>query len=452
MARPKKPPQEAAARTPTTPLQAALRDRVLTLELVEALIPYARNSRTHTDEQVAEIAASIREFGFTNPVLIRGTPPTIVAGHARVLAARKLGLERVPCIRLDDLTEVQARAYVIADNRLAEKAGWDFGTLELEFDELAAAGFSVEATGFDMDAQRDVRRAAAKARAGDAGGQPGEDVYGTIPVDPITRPGDVWHIGRHRLACADSLEPGAVKELAGDMQVHLVATDPPYAIYGSATGMASDIADDKMVRPFFESVLRVARDSLPWFGHLYVFCDWRSYATLVMAARRIEPLALKNMLVWDKGGSGMGAAYTQTHELIAFFAKLPPQNAMGHREAGARVIYKPNVLRHNRPHGDDRQHNAAKPVALMRELIENSTGPGDVVLEPCAGSGSTMVAADQLGRTCIAFDVEPKWCDVIVGRMAKLRELDARLGGPDGPTYKEIASQRTGDDHAAVKH
>lgn len=455
-----KPPTEA----PTTPESLAtpeeiaeaadyLRGRKVEMFRVEALLPYARNSRTHTAEQVDELAAAIKEFGYTQPTLVTGEPPTLRAGHARVLALKKLGRKVVPGIRLDDLTPAQQRALVIADNRMAEKGGWDFQMLAVEFDDLVAEGFSVDFTGFDPTEQRDVRKKATRQQTAGTAGQSDEDKYGTVPIDPITRPGDVWHIGRHRLMCGDSLEADNWTALLGDsLKPQCIVTDPPYAIYGSSTGMASDIADDKMVRPFFESVCRLARDLLPYFGHAYLFCDWRSYPTIVMAAKGIATLELKNTLVWDKGGSGLGSNYANTHEFVAFFHKLPPQTAMGHRAAGIRPVHKPNILRFNRPTGDERKHNAAKPVALCRELIDNSSGPGDVVCEPFCGSGSTMVAADQLGRVCVAFDLEPKWVDVTLGRMLKLRELEARLGGPTGPTYSEIAKQRIGDDHAAVKH
>lgn len=436
---------------------AALEDLTRGRELedlpLDELLPYARNSRTHSAEQINQIAASIREFGFTQPCLVRGSPPTILAGHARALAARKLGMPTVPCIRLDDLTDVQARAYVIADNKLAENAGWDDKLLAVEFDDLIADGFALELTGFDPGEVRDTRKRAAKGEATAPQGQAGEDEFGTVPIDPITRPGDVWHIGRHRLICGDSLERATWQpHLDAGLKPTCIATDPPYAIYGSSTGMASDIADDKMVRPFFESVLRLCRDVLPFFGHLYVFCDWRSYPTIAMAARGVDTLELKNVIVWDKGGSGLGSNYANTHELVGFWHKLPAQTAMGHRAAGIRAVHKPNILRFNRPTGDERKHNAAKPVALMREVLDNSTSPGDVCFEPFCGSGSTMVAADQLGRICIACDLEPKWCDVTIGRMLKLRELEARLGDPHGPTYAEIAKQRLGDDHRATKH
>lgn len=428
-----------------------LRGRKIEHIELDALLPYARNSRTHTPEQVNKLAGLMREFGWTNPCLVRGEPPTLLAGHARVLAGKKLGAVHAPCIRLDDLTDAQARALVIADNKAGEEAGWDDKALAVEFDELLATGFALELTGFEPGEIKDVRKRVAKADGPAAKGQPGEDEFGTVPVDPITRPGDVWHIGRHRLVCGDSLDRETWKpHLDAGMKPACVATDPPYAIYGSSTGMASDIADDKMVRPFFEQVLRLCRDLLPYFGHLYVFCDWRSYPTIAMAAKGIETLELKNTLVWDKGGSGLGSNYANTHEFLAFFHKLPPQTAMGHRAAGIRAVHKPNILRFNRPTGDERKHNAAKPVALMREVLENSTSPGDVVLEPFVGSGSTMVACDQTGRICLAADLEPKWCDVTIGRMLKLRELEAHLDEPNGPSYAEIAKQRIGDDRRAT--
>jgi DNA modification methylase len=415
---------------------------------IETLIPYARNSRTHSDAQVAEIAASIREFGWTTPVLVRADS-SIIAGHARVLAARKLGLKVVPCIELGHLTDAQARAYVIADNRLAENAGWDFEVLALEFDELAASGFSLETVGFDVAGQREVRKkanAARNQREHNAAGQSGEDDFGTIPAQPITRLGDVWHIGPHRLACIDSLAKKSLAGLIGGAPIHAIVTDPPYAIYGSATGIASDIADDNMVLPFFEKVLTLAKDHLAWFGHAYICCDWRSWPAIWQACKRIPTMEPKNLLVWDKGGAGLGSNYANTHEMIGFFAKLPKQTAMGHRPAGQRSVHKPNVLRYNRPTGAEREHNAAKPVGLLRELIENSTGPGDNVAEPFCGSGSTMVAAAQLDRVCFAADISPGWCDVTIGRMMRLRSLEARLGDDHGPTFTEITQQRIGDD------
>lgn len=409
---------------------------------VDELIPWATNSKIHTDEQVAEIAASIRQFGWTNPVLIAEND--IIAGHARVMAARKLGITTVPCVDLSHLSAAQRRAYVIADNRLAEKAAWDFEMLTTEFDALIEEGFDLDMTGFNLDDRQDVTKKAAKSRDEKMQGQKGEDDFGTVPMDAITRPGDIWHLGPHRLICGDSLQAFTLKALIGPDTVHLIATDPPYAIYGSATGIASDITDDKMVRPFFERILGIAKDRLPWFGHAYICCDWRSWPAIWESAKHVPSIEPKNLIMWDKGGAGLGSNYANTYECIGFFSKLPKQTAMGNRPSGQRAIHKPNVMRHNRPTGKDREHNAAKPVALFRDLINNSTGPGDTVLDPFIGSGTTLIAADQTDRVCLAVDIEPKWCDVTIGRFIRLRETPVRLG-ENGPTYQEIAKQRIGD-------
>lgn len=409
---------------------------------IDKLIPYARNSRTHSDEQVAQVAASIREFGWTNPVLI--ADDDILAGHARVMAARKLGISSIPCIDLSHLSSAQRRAYVIADNRLAENADWDMEMLVTEFDELIEEGFDLDFTGFDQDERQQVVKKAAKARNDAIDGQKDEDDFGTVPMNPITRPGDIWHLGPHRLICGDSLLPETLQILIGDEQCHMIATDPPYAIYGSATGIASDITDDKMVRPFFERVLSIGKERLPWFGHAYISCDWRSWPAIWESCKRIPTMEPKNLIIWDKGGAGLGSNYANTFECIGFFAKLPGQTAMGNRPSGQRSIHKPNVMRHNRPTGKDREHNAAKPVALFRDLIYNSSGPGDVVLEPFCGSGTTIIAADQTDRLCLAVDIEPKWCDVTIGRFMRLRETRVTLG-ENGPTWQEIAQQRAGD-------
>lgn len=409
---------------------------------IDTLIPWARNSRTHTDEQVAQVAASIREFGWTNPVLI--AEDDILAGHARVMAARKLGISTIPCIDLSHLSPAQRRAYVIADNRLAENAGWDLEMLTAEFDELIEEGFDLDFTGFDQDERQNVAKKVQKARNDAMDGQKGEDDFGTVPMNPITRPGDVWHMGPHRLICGDSLDGETLTTLIGDDGCHLIATDPPYAIYGSATGIASDITDDKMVRPFFEKILTIAKLRLPWFGHAYVCCDWRSWPAIWESCKRVPTIEPKNLIIWDKGGAGLGSNYANTFECIGFFSKLPAQTAMGNRPAGQRSIHKPNVMHHNRPTGKDREHNAAKPVALFRDLIYNSTGPGDVVLDPFCGSGTTIIAADQCDRICLAVDIEPKWCDVTVGRFLRLRETKVTLG-ENGPTYQEVCQQRVGD-------
>ena len=413
---------------------------------IEDFIMYATNPRKHPEAQIDRLIAGIKEFGFVIPVLTESKDDmTLVAGHGRLIAAKRLGLTQIPYIPADHMTPAQIRAFRIFDNRIQALGEDDFELLDSEFDGLIEEGFDLDFTGFNLDERQDVHKKAARARDDRTQGQKGEDDFGTVPMNPITRPGDIWHLGPHRLICADSLEPATLQVLCGSDQVHMIATDPPYAIYGSATGIASDITDDKMVCPFFEKILNIAKMRLPWFGHAYVCCDWRSWPAIWESCKRTPSMEPKNLIVWDKGGAGLGSNYANTFELIGFFSKLPAQTAMGNRPSGQRSIHKPNVMRHNRPTGENREHNAAKPVALFRDLIENSSGPGDVVLEPFCGSGTTIIAADQTDRICLAVDIEPKWCDVTIGRFMRLRETPVTLG-ENGPTFQEIAQQRVGDD------
>lgn len=406
---------------------------------VADLIPYSRNSRKHTDEQVAELAGIIRDFGWTSPIIVKGRQ--IAAGHARLRAARLLGMDEVPVIDREDLTDAEFQALVIADNRIAEKAEWDVQALALEFEGLRDAGFNLDLTGFDEKGRQAIERAAHRARSDAEHGQEGEDDPPAAIVAPVTRPGDLWHLGRHRLLVGDCFEKMNRERLIGKEVVHLIACDPPYAIYGSASGIASDITDDKMVRPFFERALKIAQEHLPWFGHAYFFCDWRSWSSIWEAARVVQTIEPKNMIVWDKGGAGLGSNYAMTHELIAFLHKLPKQTAMGHRTSGVRSVLKPNIVRHNRVTGKEREHNAAKPVALMRELIENSTGPDDLVFDPFCGSGTTLIACDQTGRRCVTCEIDVINADITIHRFRRLREGVVTLGEA-GPTFDTVQAER----------
>jgi len=422
-----------------------------TVRSLADLLPTENNPRTHSDDQVDRIAASIQEFGWTSPLLVaseEGGAFRILAGHGRIAAAIKLGISEVPTVDLSHLSPEQRMAYVIADNKLAEDAGWHSETLAEIFENLNAEGFALDVTGFSFAEAEDIMKAARRDHgvADGVGGQEGEDDFGEVQKNATTRLGDEWQMGPHRLICADSMHADTFEKLIGDDNIHLICTDPPYAIYGSATGIASDISDDKMVRPFFDKVLTIAKDRLEWFGHCYVFCDWRSWPAIWEACKGVPHIEPKNLLMWDKGGAGLGSNYANTYECVAFFSKLPKQTAMGNRPSGQRPVHKPNVLRHNRPSGADRLHNAAKPVALLRDLIENSTGPGDVVLEPFSGSGSTIIAADQTDRICLAVEIDPGWCDVILQRFWDLRETEPVLvASPDEVTgtFSEVVAARS---------
>lgn len=420
------------------------------------LVPTENNPRTHSDEQIERLRASMRRKGWTNPMLIAieddGTH-RILAGHGRQIAAELEGIDDIPCIDLSHLTPDERKAEVIADNKLAEMAGWHDDSLAVMFEELNASGFDIEETGFSFEAAEEIMKAA-RTKVGDDdghGGQAGEDEYGEISDSPLSKTGDLWQLGPHRLLVGDTMRKGDMDKLLQDDQIHLIATDPPYAIYGSSTGMASDIADDKMVRPFFQRVAEIAKDRLPWFGHCYTFCDWRSWAAIWSSFQSTPHMEPKNLLVWDKGGGGLGSNYTMTYELVGFFHKLPKQKAMGDRPSGMKLVHRPNILRHSRPSGKEREHNAAKPVALMRELIENSTGPGDIVLDPFCGSGSTLIAADQTDRVCFTMEMEPGWADVTLNRFWRLREEEPALIECEDDTlaegvctYSQVVAARRG--------
>lgn len=422
---------------------------------IDSLRPSPENPNIHSDEQIDAIADSMRRWGFTQEMIVveqPGEPDAwkILAGHGRRLGAIKAGIDDIPVNDVTHVPEAERPALMVSDNKLASMAETDDPKLAAIFEDMNTNGVPLEHSGFDIEEANEVMKAQ-RSTPGESdgnGGQTGEDEFGEVVQNPVSRIGDTWLLGPHRLVCGDCMDNDVIEKLIDGEQVHLVATDPPYAIYGSSTGMASDIADDKMVVPFFERVLQLARDVLPWFGHAYVFCDWRSWPAIHGASKITAHMEPKNLLMWDKGGAGLGTNYVMSYECIGFFHKLPKQTAMGDRKSGVKLVYKPNVLRHPRPRGDDRQHNAAKPVALMRDLIDNSSGPGDVVLEPFAGSGTTIIAADQTERVCLATEIDPGWCDVILTRFWKLREDEPMLQPPDpnmdAIPYSQVMEKRNG--------
>lgn len=397
------------------------------------LVPDPKNPRRHGDRNLETIRESVGKFGQLRTITVRKQGNVVVAGNGLLEVLKGLGWSHVAAAVVS-LTDQQARAFAIADNRSAELAEWDLEQLsttvldqELK-DFTGAMGFTAgeiddllaDPEGDDDDddelpssKSKKVSFTATEKEGGDEV-DPADDAF-EPPTEPIAKPGDVWVCGEHEVLCADSFGDVAAKWI-GRGRFDAVVTDPPFAIYGSSTGIASDVADDKMVRPFFAAVARVLGASLKKFGHAYVFTDWRSWASLWEALRATQ-VRVRNMLVWEKHGAGLGSNYANTHELIAFAHHLPAQKTMtGRKESGVRPVLKANVMRFPRPAGDEREHNAAKPVKLLQQLIENSTDPGALILEPFGGSGSTLIAAERTGRKCRAIEVEPKWVDVIVAR------------------------------------
>lgn len=382
---------------------------------IESLVPWKDNPRKN-DRTVPKLVAAIKEFGFGAPIIARASTREVIAGHTRLKAAAKLGMKRVP-VRFMDLTEKQAHALALADNRIPEDSDWDPAAVATVLRDLKANDVSLAATGFtDAELGRYLAQPSSKL---------GRDVpEGKKPRNPKTKTGDTWELGPHRLFCGDSLHAATASMLLGGL-VDAVVTDPPYAIYGSSTGIAEDITDDAMVRPFFEAAFRLFYDALKFFGHAYVCCDWRSWASLWESAKRAN-MSARNKIVWDKGGQGLGSNYANTYEEVGFYVKLPAQTAMGDRITGQRTVHKPNLIRMQRVRGAERLHNAAKPVGLFEQFITNSTEKGERVFDPFIGSGTTIIACENTDRVCFAVDKDPGWCDVSIDRWQKLTGKTAK--------------------------
>lgn len=410
-------------------------DRRIEYVRLDELARAERNPKAHDH---GTIRASVRRFGYAGSLIIDERTGRLVAGHGRLealeqLAAADEGVEQLPdgLRRADDgawLVPVErgwasaddddAEAFLIAHNHAQEAGGWDRPELGGMLDEMARRRpDALDGTGFTRASVDELLAATRPTPPSDPPVPLADpDAIPEQSPEPITQPGDLWQLGPHRLLCADTFTPEHVDQLLAGELCAMVLTDPPYAIYGSATGIGSDIADDKMVRPFFEAAARVCWRVVHEFGHVYVHCDWRSYPALWDAAKRAK-LSPKNALVWDKGGAGLGSNYANTYELVAFFSKLPPPTAMtSSAKRGQRSVFASNVLRYNRPMGKERHHNAAKPVAMLEQIIRLSSDPGDRVFDGFAGSGSTIVAAHLAGRVASAMEVEPSACDVIVRR------------------------------------
>jgi len=394
--------------------------RTKSRKLVE-LIDDEQNPRTHDARNLEAITSSLERFGQVEPIIVQAGTLKIIAGHGRKAALEAMGETTAQVLELE-LEDLDAKDLAIRLNRSGELAGWDrdrlgeiltelegegrardLGFSAAELDELLLELEDLEDPGeledeeeeaIDLEELDDVPEAAA----------------------PRVQEGETWELGPHRLFCGDSLEGDGLAAFVGKGQAAAVVTDPPYAIYGSSTGIGADIADDRMVRPFFEKTAKVVRAVLKKFGHAYLFTDWRSWSALWEGARRAG-LSPKNCLVWDKGGGGLGSSYMMTHEFVGFFASLPRDKAiMSNQETGQRLVNRPNILRFSRVSGAERLHNAAKPVELLKELIENSTEPGEIVADPFMGSGSTLMACEISGRTFRGIDIEPKWVDVTIAR------------------------------------
>jgi len=375
------------------------------------LLPYARNARTHSDDQVAQIAASIAEFGFTNPILA-GSDGIIVAGHGRLAAAQKLGLDVVPVVVLDHLSATQRRALVIADNRIAENAGWDDAMLRIEIATLQDDDFDVSLTGFDADAL-------AELMAGDEpdnDGQSDEDAVPEVGETPISRPGDVWIMGSHRLLCGDSTVAESYDVLLQGSPVDMVFTDPPYNVnYANSAkdkmrGKDRAILNDNLGDGFYDFLLAALTQMVTHCrGGIYVAMS-SSELDVLQSAFRAAGGKWSTFIIWAKNTFTLGRAdYQRQYEPILYgWPEGAQRHWCGDRDQG-------DVWNIKKPQKND-LHPTMKPVELVERAIRNSSRPGNVVLDPFGGSGTTLIAAEKSGRVARLIELDPKYVDVIVRR------------------------------------
>ena len=382
-------------------------NRKLEWRSVSTLIPYARNSRTHSDEQIAQIAASIKEFGWTNPILIDGDNG-IIAGHGRLSAARKLGHEEVPVIELKDLTETQRKAYIIADNRLALNAGWDNEMLTIELNDLMADGFALELLGFDPKELNALLEPEVVVGLTD------EDDAPEIPEEPKTKLGDIYQLGKHRVMCGDSCSIHDIEKLCGGQLVDMWLTDPPYNVaYEGKTKDALKIQNDSMGDDQFRQFLRdayVTADLVMKQGAVFYIWHADSEGYNFRGAAQDAGWKVRQCLIWKKSSMVMGRQdYHWKHEPCLYGWK----EGAGHLWATDRK--QTTILEFERP-SRSKEHPTMKPVALFEYQMLNNTKGGDIVLDSFGGSGTTLLAAEKHGRHGYLMELDPKYCDVIVKR------------------------------------
>jgi len=390
-----------------------------TIEWLETkgLIPYAKNSRTHSEAQVAQIAGSIKEFGFNNPVLI-DEDNGIIAGHGRVMAAQKLGLQAVPCIRLAHLSDTQRKAYVIADNRLALNAGWDDQMLTLELQELDGEDFDLSLLGFEADELNALLNPIKETE-----GLTDEDAVPDVPEEPKTKPGDIYQLGRHRLMCGDSTSIDAVEKLMDGQLADILITDPPYNVaYEGSNGLKiknDDMGDDQF-RQFLRDAF-VAADTVMKSGAVFYIWHADSEGYNFRGACKDTNWTVRQCLIWNKDALVMGRQdYHWKHEPCLYGWK----EGAGHLWATDRK--QTTILEFKKPKRND-VHPTMKPVELIEYQLLNNTKGQDIVLDLFGGSGSTMIAAEKNGRTARLMELDPKYCDVIVKRWEDFTGQKAEL-------------------------
>ncbi len=441
----------------------------------EKLIPYVRNPRTHSEEQVSQIAASIVEFGFLNPILI-DTNAGIIAGHGRLQAAKKLALPVVPVVILDHLTKTQKRAYVIADNKLALNAGWDEEALAAEMHALNSERFELALTGFDDAELEQLMAPLDDVETGNGAQDEAEETVASEPKKRVSRPGDLWQIGKHRLLCGDSTDAAAIAQLMDGEQAALLFTSPPYGNQRDyTTGGISDW--DALMRGVFANApMREDGQMLVNLGLIHKDGEWLPYWQGWLDWMRVQKWRRFGLYVWDQGAGMPGdwaGRFAPSFELVFHFNRqsrkpnkiVPCKTAgeIGHAPGTAAMRQKDgsfnawthggqptqpfripdSVIRIERHHGavgTDLSHPAPFPVKLAQHVMEAYSDEGEIVFEPFCGSGTSLIAAQKLKRRVYASEIAPDYCDVTVERCRDwYPDLPITL---DGISYEDVAAER----------
>lgn len=412
---------------------------------VSGLIPYARNSRTHSEAQITKIAASIKEFGFLNPVIVDGENG-IVAGHGRVLAAKKLGMEEVPVIEASHLTEAQRRAYIIADNRLALDAEWDDEMLRVEFAELEGLGFDLDLTGFTPE------EIAALQPEELTEGLTDEDAVPEVPADPVTNPGDVWLLGRHRLMCGDSTSIDAVENLMDGNQVDLMFTSPPYNAGDSeklsgnthtTNNKYATYRDDKTQGDYLD-FLRGFTNAWMWVSKCMAVNIQQLAGNKIAFVEYLESYKnhLVDIAIWDKkhGAPQMAKnVMSNRFEYIVFLGQTEnPSRAIPTADFQGTIqnVYEGQPNRNNE---FSKIHAATFPVDFPEWAIKSFTKQNSIIADAFGGTGTTMIACEKLGRVNFTMELDPKYCDVIVKRWQDFTGKQATLEST-GQTFAEVSN------------
>ena len=376
------------------------------------LIPYVNNSRTHSEEQINQIISSIKEFGFTNPVLIE-SDNGIIAGHGRIMAAKKMGLKEVPCVMVKGLTKTQIKALNIADNQIALNAGWDLDKLKLEIQGLNEDSFNLDTLGFTKNQIDDFLFE-------ETVGLTDEDETPEIKENPKSKLGDIWLLGNHKIMCGDCTLDENKNNLLKDKNIDMIFTDPPYGVdYVSRVDEErrknwGGIKNDNLKG---NELVEFLKKSLDWFENTYIFCNWQSYPDFINAYGKP-----KQVIVWNKKWVGLGKGYRNQYEMCLFYGTL-------------NITTETNLWDIKRD--SNYKHPTQKPVALSVRAITNSLLVNRICYDPFLGSGSTLLGCEKTNRICYGFELEPKYIDVIIERWQNFTGKEA-IHEQTGKRYNEL--------------